>query len=59
MFTNLYEHEVTTKNTYDGLREYCVIEKVNEEYLRGSIRKKREHFSMKRKAAILAAFPLT
>ena len=38
MLKTLYEHEKSNNIIYDGLREYCVTEKVNEEYLRASIR---------------------
>jgi D-alanyl-D-alanine carboxypeptidase len=31
---SLYEYEKTNKNIYDGVREYCITEQVNEEYLR-------------------------
>jgi len=34
MLKTLYEHEKSNNIIYDGLREYCVTEKVNEEYLR-------------------------
>jgi len=36
---SLYEHEIDNKNIYDGVREYCLAEQVNEEYLRGSVSK--------------------
>lgn len=55
MYINLYEHEKTISTSYDGVREYCVTEKVPEDYLRGSIGKKRRLISMKRKTAISLA----
>lgn len=39
MFTSLYELEKCNKTNYDSVREYCLVEKVNEEYLRAAIRK--------------------
>lgn len=39
MFKSYYEHEKVTKNIYDGVREYCITEQVNEEYFRSSIGK--------------------
>jgi hypothetical protein len=35
--------EIDNKNTaiYDGLHEYCMVEHMNEEYLRTSINKRR------------------
>jgi hypothetical protein len=37
MLKSLYEHKKTNKNIYDGIRQYCIVERVNEEYLRSSI----------------------
>lgn len=34
MLKNYYEHEKINKNIYDGVREYCKNEHVNEEYFR-------------------------
>lgn len=38
------------KNVYDGLRDYCICERVNEEYLRTLVEKplveKPKHFSI-------------
>jgi hypothetical protein len=39
MFKSLYEFEKINKNNYDGIREYCLAEKVNEEYYRYSMNK--------------------
>lgn len=41
MFTNLYEHEKATNIAFDSVREYCITEKMPEDYLRGSIGKKK------------------
>lgn len=41
MLKSLYEHENTNKNIYDGAREYCILELVDEEYFRCSIRNSR------------------
>lgn len=37
MLINLYEYEKTGKKTFDNIREYCLTEKVSEDYLRSSI----------------------
>lgn len=39
MFKSLYEYEKVNKNNYDGIREYCLAEKLNEEYFRYSMKK--------------------
>ncbi|HCA29415.1 MAG TPA: FMN-binding protein [Ruminococcaceae bacterium] len=52
MYVNLYEHEETAKNKYDGIRQYCIAEKVPEDYLRGSIGRKSRLAPMKRKTKI-------
>lgn len=39
MLKSFYEHEKTNKSIYDGVREYCRIEQVNEEYFRNYINK--------------------
>lgn len=41
MYTIIYEHEEMKKNVYDGARVYCMAERINEEYLRSSIRESR------------------
>lgn len=38
MFNDFYEFEKDNKNIYDGAREYCMAENINEEYLRAYIR---------------------
>lgn len=38
MFIDLNEFEKCNKTNYDCVREYCLGEKVNEEYLRAVIR---------------------
>ena len=37
MFKNLYEYEKDNRNIYDEVRQYCMAEHLNEEYLRDSI----------------------
>ncbi len=39
MLKSLYEHEKANNNIYDGVREYCITEQLNEEYFRASITK--------------------
>ncbi len=41
MFTKLYE-KTQTKTEYDHLREYCLLEGMNEEHLRAIIRKEND-----------------
>jgi len=40
MMKNIYIQEKSNKRIYDGVREYCIVEQVNEEYLRTSMRQK-------------------
>jgi len=37
MLKSLYEYEKNNKNIYDGVKEYCLAERVNEEYFRASM----------------------
>lgn len=50
---SLYQYvmEKHNNNKYDGLREYCLREQVNEEYARTAIRK--TYYSRKIKIAVL------
>lgn len=54
----IYEFEKITKNIYDDVREYCITEKVDEEYLRSSLIKDGEKKSMKRIIISVAAIGL-
>lgn len=40
MMNRIYMYEISNKNIYDGIREYCIAERVNEEYFRASMRQK-------------------
>ena len=46
-----YVNEKHNKNEYEGLREYCLCEKVNEEYARTAIKK--THYFRKIKIAVM------
>ncbi len=48
--------ENTTKNIYDGVREYCKAEQVDEEYFRSCLRKRKRTGSMKKAIFILIVF---
>jgi hypothetical protein len=37
---NIYMQEKSNKRIYDGVREYCMVEQVNEEYFRASMGQK-------------------
>jgi hypothetical protein len=41
MLNSLYEFEKENKYTYDAIKEYCLAERVDEEYFRASIVQKR------------------
>ena len=52
-----YEYEEFNKTIHDGLHEFCLCERVNEEHLRGSLIKNSKNINiakeMKGKALIL------
>lgn len=39
MYRNLYEYEICNKIKYDGIREYCKAEHMNEEHFRAFMHK--------------------
>lgn len=47
--SKIYMNEISNNNIYDSVREYCVVERVNEEYFRASMRPKEK----KHKLAII------
>jgi len=42
MFSSQYEYEKRAKVNYDNIREYCLMEQVNEEHLRTAIKRNKK-----------------
>jgi hypothetical protein len=53
MLKTLYEFEKENKNIYDDVREYCIAERVNEEYFRASMVQKGLQKGLKHKLVII------